>query len=112
MFSLFKKVSIKGTSVLCLHQRLEFETIDALHLCLPPAGQNLPFIQYIATLAIVQAVQQLAQKRLRVPACAANLALMAAITVKQPSTPLQQMACRVAVLMSGSNGQMTSTVMA
>lgn len=28
-------------------------------------GQNLPFVQYIATLAIVQAVQQLAQQRLQ-----------------------------------------------
>lgn len=31
-----------------------------------PAGQSLPFVQYIATLAIVQAVQQLAQQRLQV----------------------------------------------
>ena len=30
------------------------------------AGQSLPFIQYIATLAIVQAVQQLAEDRLQV----------------------------------------------
>ncbi|KAL3163002.1 hypothetical protein ABBQ32_009434 [Trebouxia sp. C0010 RCD-2024] len=29
------------------------------------AGQSLPFVQYIATLAIVQAVQQLAQQRLQ-----------------------------------------------
>lgn len=30
------------------------------------AGQHLPFIQYVATLAIVQAVRELAQQRLKV----------------------------------------------
>lgn len=80
MFSLLKRVSIKGTSVHCLRQYLTRQTHAQTFLHLLPTGQNLPFVQYIATLAIVQAVQQLAQQKLQVPF---TLTLMAAVMVEQ-----------------------------
>lgn len=35
------------------------------------AGQSLPFVQYVVSLAIVQAVQEEAKKRLKVGTCLA-----------------------------------------
>lgn len=85
MFSLLKRVSIKGTSVQGLRQfsacaGLTWQKHAETFLHLLPTGQDLPFVQYIATLAIVQAVQQLAQQKLQVPV---TLTLMAAVTVEQ-----------------------------
>lgn len=58
-------------------------------MCLLPAGQNLPFVQYIATLAIVQAVQQLAQQRLQVQPCAIFTLIIASIPVKLSQVKFQ-----------------------
>ena len=58
-------------------------------MCLLPAGQNLPFVQYIATLAIVQAVQQLAQQRLQVQPCAILTLIIAGIPVKLSQVKFQ-----------------------
>lgn len=65
MFSLLKRVSIKGISVHRLRKLYPAKHAETF-VRLLPTGQNLPFIQYIATLAIVHAVQQLAQQRLQV----------------------------------------------
>jgi hypothetical protein len=52
------------------HHRYYECTWQLLKICAPLlsflAGLNLPFVQYIATLAIVHAVQQLAKDRLQV----------------------------------------------
>ena len=52
------------------HHRYYKCTWQLLGICAPLlsflAGANIPFVQYIATLAIVQAVQQLTKDRLQV----------------------------------------------
>lgn len=77
MFSVYKKVSIAGIALTAtayvLHKSSESLNVMSMliqashsvcHCC--TSGQTLPFIQYIATLAIVKAVQELAQQRLQV----------------------------------------------
>ena len=59
MFSVFTKLAVSGEGAQAALSAAE------LSLILCPAGTLLPFVQYVVSLAIVQAVQQLTHQQLQ-----------------------------------------------